>query len=109
MIKNLKEIRESKGISQKELAEAVGIKPTTYNSYEKLGAEPKIDDLKKIAIYLNTSLDRLCDMPTEQQALVDKELERLRDGLCLIVENLNRKEIDQLFGYCASLLEKRKK
>ena len=109
MIKNLKEIRESKGVSQKELAEAVGIKPKTYNTYETLGAEPKIDDLKKIAIYLNTSLDKLCDMPDEQQDYVDEELDKMKQGLAYLIEHLSRKEIDNLLGYTASLIEKRKK
>lgn len=109
MIENLKKIREEKGISQKELAEAVGIKPNTYNTYEKIGAEPKIDDLKKIAIYLNTSLDELCGMPPEQQDIADKKLEEMRDGLAYLVQHLSEKEIDKLFGYCAGLLEDRKK
>lgn len=109
MIKNLKEIRESKGVSQKELAEAIGIKPKTYNTYETLGAEPKIDDLKKIAIYLNTTLDKLCDMPDEKQEIVDKELEEMKKGLAYLLEHLNRKEIDKLLGYIAGMLEKRNK
>ena len=109
MIKNLKEIRESRGISQKQLAEELGIKTSTYNNYEKNGVEPKIDDLKKIAIYLNTSLDKLCDMPDEQQDYVDEELDKMKQGLAYLIEHLSRKEIDNLLGYTASLIEKRKK
>lgn len=109
MIEKLKEIRESRGISQKQLANELGIKTSTYNNYEKIGAEPKIDDLKKIAIYLNTSLDELCGMPPEQQDIADKKLEEMRDGLAYLVQHLSEKEIDKLFGYCAGLLEDRKK
>lgn len=109
MIKNLKKMREEKGVSQKELAEAIGIKPKTYNTYETLGAEPKIDDLKKIAIYLNTTLDELCDMPEEKQDLVDEELDKMKSGLAYLIEHLSRKEIDKLIGYIGSMLEKRDK
>ncbi len=106
MIKNLKKIRKEKGVSQKELAEAVGIKPTTYNTYEKNGVEPKIDDLKKIAIYLNTSLDELCDMPEEKQDLVDEELDRMKSGLSYLIGHLSKKEIGDIIKHISSMQEK---
>jgi transcriptional regulator with XRE-family HTH domain len=107
MVKNLKSIREEKKISQKEIANHLGIAPSAYNRYEKDG-EPNIDKLKQIAIYLDTTLDELCDMP-EKHEIIDTELEEMKQGLAYLLDHLTRKEIDKVLGYCASLIEKRNK
>lgn len=55
----LKEIRESKNISQKELSNILGFKPTTYNGYEKGLSEPNIQTLIKLADFYKVTLDEL--------------------------------------------------
>ena len=55
----IKEARERVGLSQKELAELLGIKPTTFNGYETGTHDPKSEILVKIAIQCNTSVDYL--------------------------------------------------
>lgn len=55
----IKEARERVGLSQKELAESLGIKPTTFNGYEKGTHDPKSEVLKKIAEKCKTSVDFL--------------------------------------------------
>lgn len=55
----LKKIRISKKITQKELAEKIGIPRTTYANYEADKREPKIETLKKIANVLNVPLTDL--------------------------------------------------
>ena len=56
---NLKEIRISNGITQRELAERIGIAPNTYNQYETGKRQPDIATLQAIARELDVSLDEL--------------------------------------------------
>ena len=55
----IKEARERVGLSQKELAALLDIKPTTFNGYETGAHDPKSDILVKIAKQCNTSVDYL--------------------------------------------------
>lgn len=57
--KQLKEIRESKGLTQTELAERVGITPPAISLLEAGKKQPSFDTLKHLAIELDVSLDYL--------------------------------------------------
>jgi len=59
LIKNLKTLREKKGISQAALAEELGISQQAVNKYENKPTEPDIATLVKIANYFDTSIDFL--------------------------------------------------
>ncbi len=59
MLKNLKELRENASISQKQLAEAIGVSQQSINKYENHKIEPDIDTMIKIADYFETSVDYL--------------------------------------------------
>lgn len=59
MIKNLKQLRVSKGISQKQLADVISLSQQSINKYENHSIEPDIDTLIKLADYFNTSVDYL--------------------------------------------------
>ncbi len=61
-LKRLKELRLTKGISQKEIAEYLGITAAAYSLYERGNREPKIAILRKIAEYYNVSVDDLLEM-----------------------------------------------
>jgi len=57
--KRLRALREDSDIKQKEIAEALQIKPNTYNRYECGVNEPDMAMLVKIADYFAVSLDYL--------------------------------------------------
>lgn len=57
--KKLKKSRNELGITQKQLAEKIGIKRTTVAGYESEGKMPPYNTLIKIAQTLNCSLDYL--------------------------------------------------
>jgi transcriptional regulator with XRE-family HTH domain len=59
MVKNLRVLRNKKGISQLQLAEIVGVSQQSVNKYENHGVEPDIGTLIKIADYFSTSVDYL--------------------------------------------------
>lgn len=56
---NLKDARERKGLSQKDVAESIGVAKSTYSLYESGNREPNVQTIKKIADILNVSADNL--------------------------------------------------
>lgn len=59
MLKNLKKLREDARISQKQLAEIIGVSQQSINKYENHSIEPDIRTLICIADYFSTSVDYL--------------------------------------------------
>ena len=59
MVKNLKELRNKKGISQQQLADVIGTSQQSINKYENHSIEPDIDTLILMAKFFNTSVDYL--------------------------------------------------
>lgn len=59
MIKNLRLLRESHGVSQQKLAEAIGLTQQSINKYENHKIEPDIATLIMMADFFHTSVDFL--------------------------------------------------
>ena len=57
--KKLREVRKSKKLTQKELAEQIGIKRNTYSDWENGKTEPSFENLIKLADLFEVSLDCL--------------------------------------------------
>ena len=55
----LKAVRRAKGITQKAMAECLGIQETSYQQYEYGKREPNHENTVKIADILNVSVDYL--------------------------------------------------
>ena len=68
-MENLRKLRISKGLQQKELAPLLNIKISTYCQYETGKRQPDYDTLKKIADYFEVSTDYLIgrEEQTEQR------------------------------------------
>ena len=62
---NLKNARERKGMSQKDVAEEIGVAKSTYSLYESGNREPNVQTIKKIADVLNVSADELLGLNEE--------------------------------------------
>ena len=85
---NLKEARLKSGISQKDLAENIGVAKSTYSLYESGKREPNVDTIKKIASSLNVSADTLLGIDNEPTTLAahfegdeytESEMEEIRN------------------------------
>lgn len=59
MVKNLKQLRLERGISQQKLGEFLGITQQSINKYENHSVEPDIHTLILLADFFNTSVDYL--------------------------------------------------
>lgn len=105
MLENLRKLREAKGVSQKQLAEAVSVSQQSINKYENHNVEPDIATLIAIANFFNTSVDYLIgnseirrkievvhayDLSDSESALIDnyrRLSKRQRDSITLVIDN----------------------
>lgn len=65
--KRLKDLRTKKGLSQKQLGDAIGISKSTVGSYECAERTPAIEILAKTAKYFDVSLDYLLGNTTAEK------------------------------------------
>lgn len=73
----LEELRKDNGLSQTELAEALGVKPNTISAYER-EVSGQSDEIKiKIAKFFNVSIDYLL-------GLIDNEVPYTRDNYIIL-------------------------
>jgi transcriptional regulator with XRE-family HTH domain len=104
--KNIKRIREKKGMSQKELITAVGLGAPMYSRIETGKAEPSLTTLEKIAKALNVKLSdffdndaNLEDINSYDSDLVDK---------IKMIEILNEEEKKTVFSIVDAFIGKKK-
>ncbi len=105
MIKNLKALRNKRGVSQQKLADAINVSQQSINKYENHKIEPDIQTLIKIADYFNTSVDYLVghsdidrvietvshyDLNADESFLINnyrKLSDKQKESIRLIIEN----------------------
>lgn len=69
--RNLSAKRVENNLSQKAMAEAVGVAQSTYSLYEKGSREPNISKIVKIAEVLSVSVDELFGVNSADDSLMD--------------------------------------
>lgn len=98
----LREARKKAGMTQKEVAAALGIDDTTYCGYETGKRQPDALRIKELAHCLNTSGDYLLELPMvedQKSALSSKENLLLR-----LFHQLNEEGQDDLLDYADTLV-----
>ena len=104
---NIKKLREDRGLMQKEVAAAIGLKPAHYNKIEKALVEPSIEVLDKMASYYGLTIDDIVhldkDIPKEV-ILEDKtSAEQVR-----LIAQLNDKDKSTVMSIIDTMLTKQK-
>ncbi len=102
---NLQEVRKSRNLTQKQVAEDNKINVATYCTYETGRYEPDIETLKKIADYFDVSLDYLCGRQNKNIVPLDSLSEPKRQ----VIQELRALTDDQalmLLGYIARIKER---
>jgi len=61
----LKELREEKGLTQLDVADAIGVNYRTIGQYERGVNEPDIDTIKKLCKLFDVSADYLLELKDE--------------------------------------------
>lgn len=100
----LKNLRESEGLKQTELAEKLNLTSAALSQYEKGVREPNSEMLKKIADYFDVSTDFLLGRINERN--INKEKAKLDSSIKTIaahrlgnVEDLNDDAIEKINEY----------
>lgn len=90
MIKNLKSLRLSKGISQQQLADIIGVSQQSINKYENHNVEPDISLLISIAEYFNTSVDYLIGHSDIKHIIEDVKFYDLNKDEAMLVDGFRK-------------------
>lgn len=103
--KRLRMLREARGLTQKEAAEALCIPRTTYVHYEDGSNEPKISMLIKFSAFYGISVDWLVgwDAPKAESPPPESKWEALEKAL----EKLTENEVKEVWSYVRFLHWKR--
>src|SRR5690606_19980077 len=100
--KNIKKIREQKGLMQKEVAAAAGIHTSNYSKIEKGEREPSIEALDKIARLFGMTVDELIHLEgkvpkevtiedktiSEKLRLIEQLLDEDKQALYLVIDTM---------------------
>ena len=73
---NLKNLRKFKKLTQKQVADAVGIGMQAYSYYEKAERDPSQATLIKLADFFDVSIDELLGRSSDPQLFDDARVER---------------------------------
>jgi transcriptional regulator with XRE-family HTH domain len=87
---NIKQIREEKGLLQKQVAAEVGLKPAHYNKIENGAVEPSIEVLQKLATFYQITIDMIVNLNQalpQQVVIEDKSATEQLRLIALLNEN----------------------
>ena len=97
---NLRAARERKNMTQKDVADNIGVAKSTYSLYESGNREPNVQTIKKLADLLNVSADDLLGLNQEPTTIAahfdgddftEDELEDIRAYADLVKNRRNKK------------------
>jgi len=84
MVRNLRKLRASKGISQQQLADVIGTSQQSINKYENHSVEPDISMLMRMADYFGTTIDFLVGYTPLASQPPAEDLELNREEILLV-------------------------
>lgn len=99
MIKNLKQLRMQRGISQQKLGEYLGISQQSINKYENHSIEPDIHTLMLLADFFQTSVDYLIghtEISHPIEPVQPWDLNREEETLLLAYRKLDKMERESI-------------
>lgn len=92
LTKRLKSLRESKQLTQQELADKLNLSRVRYNNYETGKRSPDYDTLQVIANFYDVSIDYLLgntDNPNSEITLTDKDEKDIAKTMQKLKEQLS--------------------
>jgi transcriptional regulator with XRE-family HTH domain len=105
--KNIKRLREDRGIKQNEIADLVGMHRSNYSKIENGQREISVAALDKIAAFFNITLDELVhlgeDIPKEVSIEDKTTVEQIK-----LIQELDQEEKNMVFKMIETFLTKKK-
>lgn len=95
----LKEIREARGLSQRQAALNLNLSPSAYNRYESGQREPSNAMLVAIASYFNVSTDMLLG----RESIANLPPPCLDDALVDLLVSLSPAQVEQVKAFVQGL------
>lgn len=86
----LKELRKAKNLSQNEVAKRLDVTRSTISGYERNTITPSIEQIVKLALLYNTSLDYMLGMTNRSYLYLDDLSVSQQKAILDIVERLKQ-------------------
>ena len=99
-MENLKELRKQRGITQRDLAQYLGVSISTFSGWETGVYEPDHAHLCKIADYFGVTVDEL--LGRSPQLFDDARVDR--PEIMELFNQLSAEEQQQVIGYMKGLI-----
>ncbi len=103
----IREVRLQSGISQKELATAIGVAPNTLSQYESGKRAPDYDTMGRISDYLHVSVDYLLGLGREKPILEDEDGPALNARLVERLIQLSPEEQEKVEAFVQGMIAER--
>lgn len=98
----LKQLRHKNNLTQRELADALGLKPSTISNYESARNEPSFDKLISLSKHFGVSCDYLLETTDIQfpikSEMLDKDIIETFKSYKELTPN-HAKEVDKYINY----------
>lgn len=86
-LEKIKYLRKSKGLTQNEVAKAIGTSGPNYSRYESGERNFTIEHIKKLASYYDVSISYLLDEEEKNEILISKDdYEKLKEASDVIIK-----------------------
>ena len=105
--KNIKKIREQKGLLQKDVAAIAGLHPANYNKTEKGEREPSIEALDKISRFFGMTVDEIIYFEGQELKEIKIENKTTNEKIQLI-EQLEEEDKNAVYRIIDGMITKSK-
>ena len=102
----LKQLRQKNKLTQSELAEILGLKPTAISNYESKRNEPSFDKLIALSKYFDVSCDYLLGISDSYLPVVGEVLDKDIVDFFSLYQQLNSQSAEEARNYVKYLIYK---
>lgn len=102
----LRHLRQRYKLTQGELAEVLGLKPTAISNYESRRNEPSFEKLKLLCDYFNVSCDYILGLSDSTFRVGSLDIDKDTAEFFALYKRLNKANANEVLNYARYLLYK---